>query len=133
MLKNDTLKKGANRIKYIPMGSNKYISFGGELREQLQLYRNLNFGDVPPSYSKYNVTQLWHRLLMHTNIEIGSYFRFFIQTNSTLRFLNNNPVVPEIDENQVSLHQAFAELKEDEITWEEIQLMRLKFLSDYAN
>lgn len=28
---------------------------------------------------------------------------------------------------------AFQELKEDEITWEEIQLMRLKFLSDYAN
>ncbi|MCB0574204.1 MAG: RecQ family ATP-dependent DNA helicase, partial [Saprospiraceae bacterium] len=28
---------------------------------------------------------------------------------------------------------AFQELKEEEITWEEIQLMRLKFLSDYAN
>ncbi|MBK7936068.1 MAG: DNA helicase RecQ [Lewinellaceae bacterium] len=28
---------------------------------------------------------------------------------------------------------AFQELKDDEITWEEIQLMRLKFLSDYAN
>jgi hypothetical protein len=24
-------------------------------------------------------------------------------------------------------------LKDDEITWEEIQLMRIKFLSDYAN
>ncbi|MCC6410969.1 MAG: ATP-dependent DNA helicase RecQ [Saprospiraceae bacterium] len=28
---------------------------------------------------------------------------------------------------------AFKELKDDEITWEEIQLMRIKFLSDYAN
>jgi ATP-dependent DNA helicase RecQ len=28
---------------------------------------------------------------------------------------------------------AYQELKDDEITWEEIQLMRLKFLSDYAN
>ena len=28
---------------------------------------------------------------------------------------------------------AFKELREDEITWEEIQLMRIKFLSDYAN
>jgi ATP-dependent DNA helicase RecQ len=28
---------------------------------------------------------------------------------------------------------AYAELKEDEITWEEIQLMRLKFLSDFSN
>lgn len=28
---------------------------------------------------------------------------------------------------------AYQELKDDEITWEEIQLMRLKFLSDFAN
>ncbi|MEO6037065.1 MAG: ATP-dependent DNA helicase RecQ [Saprospiraceae bacterium] len=28
---------------------------------------------------------------------------------------------------------AFRELREDEITWEEIQLMRIKFLSDFAN
>jgi ATP-dependent DNA helicase RecQ len=32
-----------------------------------------------------------------------------------------------------SIDEAFAVLKDDEITWEEIQLMRLKFLSDYAN
>jgi len=32
-----------------------------------------------------------------------------------------------------SIDEAFAALKDDEITWEEIQLMRLKFLSDYAN
>jgi ATP-dependent DNA helicase RecQ len=31
------------------------------------------------------------------------------------------------------LETAYQELKEDDITWEEIQLMRLKFLSDYAN
>ncbi len=28
---------------------------------------------------------------------------------------------------------AYQELKDEEITWEEIQLLRLKFLSDYAN
>ncbi|MCC6282125.1 MAG: ATP-dependent DNA helicase RecQ [Saprospiraceae bacterium] len=32
-----------------------------------------------------------------------------------------------------SVDEAFKLLKDDEITWEEIQLMRLKFLSDYAN
>ncbi len=32
-----------------------------------------------------------------------------------------------------SVEDAFKELKDDEINWEEIQLMRLKFLSDYAN
>jgi ATP-dependent DNA helicase RecQ len=32
-----------------------------------------------------------------------------------------------------SIDVAYQELKDEEITWEEIQLMRLKFLSDYAN
>lgn len=32
-----------------------------------------------------------------------------------------------------SIDAAYQELKDEEITWEEIQLMRLKFLSDYAN
>ena len=37
----------------------------------------------------------------------------------------------EADTDDVKL--AYQELKDDEITWEEIQLMRLKFLSDYGN
>ncbi len=32
-----------------------------------------------------------------------------------------------------SIEDAFEALKEDEITWEEVQLMRLKFISDFAN
>ena len=32
-----------------------------------------------------------------------------------------------------SVEEAFAELKEDDITMEEIQIIRLKFLSDMAN
>jgi ATP-dependent DNA helicase RecQ len=32
-----------------------------------------------------------------------------------------------------SIDNAYQALKDDEITWEEIQLMRIKFLSDYAN
>ncbi|MBF2709899.1 alginate export family protein [Flavobacterium soyangense] len=111
LVKKDTSKKGFNQLKYIPLGKNNSISFGGELREQFQVYNNINFGDVPPTFSDTNANQLWHRLMVHSNIELGNHFRFFIQLNSTLRFLNDNPIVPEIDENQLSLHQAFAELK----------------------
>jgi len=110
-LKNDTVKKGLDQLKYIPLGKNNYISFGGELREQFQSYDNLNFGDVPPTYSDTDVTQLWHRLMVHTDIELGSHFRFFMQLSNTARFFNDNPMVPEIEENQLSLHQAFGELK----------------------
>ncbi|AZA92926.1 Uncharacterised protein [Chryseobacterium nakagawai] len=110
-LKNDTIKKKLDNLKYIKLDNNYFISFGGELREQFQYYDNINFGDVPPTYSNTDVTQLWHRLMLHTDIELGKNFRFFMQLNNTSRFFNNNPVVPEIEENQLSLHQAFAELK----------------------
>jgi len=109
-LKNDTLKKGLDRLKYIPLWKNSYVSFGGELREQFQSYDNSNFGDVPSNYLTSDATQLLQRAMLHANIELGSHWRFFMQLNSTLRLFNDNPVVPEIDENQLSLHQAFAEL-----------------------
>ncbi|MEI7503338.1 MAG: alginate export family protein, partial [Paludibacter sp.] len=110
LLKNDSLKKGLDHLKYISLGNRNYISFGGELREQFQVYKNLNFGDVPPTFNDISPIQLWHRLLVHSNIELGNNFRFFIQINNTLRFLNDNPVAPQIDENQLSLHQAFGEI-----------------------
>lgn len=108
--KSDSCKRGFQRLKYIPLSEKIYISFGGEVREQVQRYNNLNFGDIPTSFSDSNPTQLWHRLLIHSNIEIGAQLRFFIQLNNTLRLFNKNPVAPEIDENQLSLHQAFAEV-----------------------
>jgi Alginate export len=109
--KKDTAKNGFNRLKYIPLGKKTYISFGGELREQYQYFDNLNFGDVPPAIKKTSVGQLWHRIMVHSNIEIGTKARIFVQLNSTFRFLNPNPVTPEIDENQLSLHQAFIDYK----------------------
>lgn len=111
LLKKDSLKKGLDYLKYIPLGNKNYISFGGELREQFQVYKNINFGDVPPNYKDISANQLWHRLMLHSNIVVGNHVRIFIQISNTLRFLNNNPVVPEIDENQLSLHQAFVEIK----------------------
>lgn len=110
-LKNDSLKKGLGHLKYISFSKQNYISFGGELREQFQLFKNMNFGDAPPVYTALNPSQLNHRLMFHANIELGNHFRFFVQFNNTLRFFNPNPAVAEIDENQLSLHQAFAELK----------------------
>jgi hypothetical protein len=106
-VKNQTNKTGFDKLKHIPLGKKANISFGGELREQYQYFDNLNFGDVPPTVKEVSVGQLWHRIMVHSNIEIGKKVRVFTQLNSTLRFLNPNPITPEIDENQLSLHQAF--------------------------
>ena len=108
-IKEDSLKKGFNRLKYIEFGENNFISFGGEIREQLQLYHNINFGDLPSKFSSINAHQLNHRLMFHANIESGNHFRFFIQMNNTLQFMNVNPPSPEIDVNHLSVHQAFSE------------------------
>ena len=108
-LKTDTVKKGLNSLKYIKLSKTATISFGGEIREQFQYFDNLNFGDIPPTSKETSVGQLWHRIMAHSNLEIGSNFRAFVQLNSTLRFFNPDPIAPEIDENQLSLHQAFIE------------------------
>lgn len=127
-LKNDSLKKGMEQLKYICIGNRKNISFGGELREQFQIYKNINFGDVPSTYKNISANQLWHRFMLHSNIELGDHVRLFIQLNNTLRIFYNNPVVPEIDENQLSLHQAFVEIKLN--NWK-LRLGRQEFL--YGN
>lgn len=107
-LKNDTIpKRGLDKLKYIPLFKNSTISFGGEIREQYQYYDHPNFGDVPPTFSRLFTEQLWHRVMAHANIELGSRARVFVQFESTFRFFNPNPLTPEIDENQISLHQAF--------------------------
>ncbi len=111
IIKNDSVKKGLNALKYIAIGNKSYISFGGELREQYQYFVNTNFGDVPPTFSKTDVGQLWHRVMLHSNVELGDKVRIFAQVNSTFRFFNPNPLTPEIDENRFSLHQAFADYK----------------------
>jgi hypothetical protein len=106
-VKTDSIKTGFNKLKHIKLGENANISFGGELREQFQYFENSNFGDTQPSFKSATFNQVWHRVMLHSNIEVGSKVRLFTQLSSTFRFFNNNPLTPEIDENQLSLHQAF--------------------------
>ena len=46
-------------------------------------------------------------MMAHANIEAGQNVRVFLQLSSTYRFLNSNPLTAEIDQNELSLHQAF--------------------------
>lgn len=111
-LKNDTvIKKGTENLKYLKLSENTTLSFGGEIREQFQYYDNLNFGDVPPAFSKSSTGQLWQRVMLHANLELGRNVRMFVQLGSTFRFFNPNPLTPEIDENRLSLHQAFLDYR----------------------
>jgi hypothetical protein len=108
-LKNDSTKTGFEQLKYLSVGHNIYLSVGGELREQYQYFDNQNFGDVPPTFKQASAGQLWHRAMLHANLEIGTKARVFFQLNNTMRFFNDNPATPEIDENALSIHQFFVD------------------------
>jgi hypothetical protein len=110
-LKEKADKRGFDKIKYINLGKKAFLSVGGELRAQYQYFENQNFGDVPPTFEKVSVGQLWHRAMVHANLELSPKVRIFAQLNNTLRQFNNNPLTPEIDQNELSLHQAFVEWK----------------------
>lgn len=111
-LKRDSVSKhGFQRLKYIPLSTSIKASFGGEIREQLQRYNNINFGDVPPTYKSSSAWQLWHRIMAHADIDAGQKLRMFVQLSSTHRFLNDNPLTPEIEQNELSLHQAFLDYR----------------------
>lgn len=111
LLSDSVIKRGTDKFKYIPLAKVVNVSLGGEIREQLQYYRNFNFGDPPSNPIKSETWQLWHRAMAHANIELGRRSRVFTQLGSTFRFLNKNPAIPEIDENHLSLHQLFGECK----------------------
>ncbi|MGL4630460.1 MAG: alginate export family protein [Leadbetterella sp.] len=108
-LKSDSTKTGLQKLKYMSLGKNTFLSLGGELREVYQYFGNQNFGDVPPTFEKVSTGQVWHRIMAHANLEIGTKARVFFQLNNTLRLFNPNPLTPEIDENALSIHQAFVD------------------------
>lgn len=111
-LKKDSVsKKGLNHLKHIPLTGKSDISFGGEVREQLQRYQHINFGDVSPEFTASSTWQLLQRVLIHSNIEWNEHTRFFVQVGSTHRFLNHNPLTPEIDQNELNLQQAFVDYR----------------------
>lgn len=106
---NDTIpRKYFEKLKHIPLSRKIDISFGGEIREQYQYFKNSNFGDLPPNADPDKNGHLWHRVMMHTNLEIGKEWQIFGQLNSTFA-INKTFLSPQVDENQLSLHQAFVD------------------------
>ncbi|MEY4383541.1 MAG: hypothetical protein RI995_1083, partial [Bacteroidota bacterium] len=87
------------------------LTYGGEIREYLQDYTNLNFGQTPSSFTDPNPIQLWHRILLNSSLKLTNQFRVFGQLNSTFRFFNPNPIVSQVDQNELAIHQLFLESK----------------------
>ena len=97
-------------IKYIPLWGRDdwYLSIGGELRERYEFYHNQDAGAVPAN-AQGNNGYLLERYLLHGDLHLGPYFRFFGQFVTGLEDGRIGGPRPTSTENAFDVHQAFAD------------------------
>lgn len=99
-------------IKEIPLSKREgfsHISIGGDIRLQYYDIRNVNMGKVRPG-NLADANYLEQRYMLHTDVSISPYFRGFVQLTSN-HIAGNKDITPQIDENDLDLHQLFGELR----------------------
>lgn len=71
-------------IKFIPLNNRKdwFLSFDGEIRQKYEYYHNPNFGRGSAD-SRGNNDYLLQRYLLHGDLHLGQYFRFFGHSPAT--------------------------------------------------
>ena len=96
-------------IKYIPLWGRPdwYLSLGGELRERYEFYHNQDAGAVPANARDNGY--LLERYLLHGDLHLGPYFRFFGQFVTGLEDGRIGGPRPDIDRDAFDVHQAFAD------------------------
>jgi hypothetical protein len=97
-------------IKYIPLCDREdwYLSFGGEVRERYEFYHNADAG-LPPANAQGNNADLLQRYMLHADVHLGPYFRFFGQIETGLEDGRIGGPRPDIDRNAFAIHQGFAD------------------------
>ena len=95
-------------IKYMPLNASGswYLSLGGEARERYEYFNNPNWGAGPPG-SGY----LLQRYFLHADLHMGEQIRLFTQLQSSLENGREGGPRPQIDEDQLDLHQVFLDVK----------------------
>jgi hypothetical protein len=96
-------------IKYIPLDCRDdwYLSVGGEVRPRGEYIHNQDAGAVPPDAR--NNGDFLERYLLHGDLHLGPYFRFFGQFVTGLEDGRIGGPRPDIDRNAFDYHQAFAD------------------------
>lgn len=91
-------------IKFLPLGRDRYASFGGEARIRYERFENPGFGRDPQDPDGY----LLQRYLLHGDLHLDDRWRFFGQLESAL--IHGRVGGPRAnDENRLDVNQAFAE------------------------
>ena len=97
-------------IKYIPFDEDGdfWMSFGGQLRGRLEIWRSFNFGTTTPADDTFFLT----RIRFHTDLHLTKFVRVFAEFKSALsteRILAGGRRTVDVD--TAALQNAFMELK----------------------
>lgn len=108
-------------LKYLRLRADDptwYLSFGGELRERLELISNPNFGlDVPRD------GYLLQRITLEADLHLGERFRFYVEGISGLIWDQNTPPPPPQDD-PFDLQFAFVDI----VPWlDDVQKLTVRF------
>ncbi len=107
-LKDSTQRSPYERLKYIPLHNDNtaWLTLGGELRYQYQLFENEEWGEVPEDRDGFILI----RNLFHADLRTKSGFRLFTQLKSN--GIKSREVPPKrIDVNDFDVHQLFVEYR----------------------
>jgi len=97
-------------IKYIPFWGwdDWYLSFGGDIRERFEFYRNQDAGSGPGDANGDNGYML-QRYMLHLDAHLGRYIRLYGEYVSGLEDGRIGGPRPQIDQDVFDVHQAFAD------------------------
>jgi hypothetical protein len=95
-------------LKYIPLDSSgdRYVSFGGEIRQRYERFYNPEFGQQPQSPGGY----LLQRYLFFGDFHLGENVRVFAELMSDWENWRVGGPRPQIDEDQLDFSQFFLDL-----------------------
>lgn len=123
-----TIKENWNKIKYLSLGKNSYLSTGGDIRSEFQVLRNENW------QKNEHDAAFFQRFMIHGDWHFGKNFRLFGQLKNGFTIGRNGPESP-LDEDVLDIHQLFIgwnlgnntfELGRREITYGSRRLISLR-------
>ncbi len=97
-----------DRLKYVPLGANedRYFTFGGEIREWYEGFRNASWGFGAQDDDGY----LLQRLSTYADIHAAPRLRFFAQLTSAIEAGRSGGPRPVTDESNLFFEEGFADI-----------------------
>lgn len=97
---------------YFDQAKRYFIGFGGEIRQQLQVFSNESWGERHTGQIETNdgVPFLLQRYMLNANLQLGSHLRVFGELKSMFENGRKTGPRPQIDEDQLDVHQLFADI-----------------------